>query len=164
MSAARKKSETAFVLGELFPEGDDASRVRRAFRAMEIAEEEIAAAKLATPRKRKSLHGAFRAMYSRELLLYPDAVYRAHVREILARVRLGADLSPGTDAEVLVAMSAVSLAGPPGAGFAAAMSKVFFSVFPDAKLEAAGAEYYSGQIEEIVGEFRRKLARDRERP
>ncbi len=153
----------AGILSALFPESDVPRRIGRAFDLMRVAEEEIAAAKLSAPRKRKTLHALFKAMYPGELLAYPDAVYRSHCRELIGRAKRGEDLAPGTDAEVLVMMSKASLAAPLASEFAHAMSTVFRRVFPDAPEDlAAGAEAWSGRTEEIIAEARRKLARERE--
>jgi len=169
-AGARRRGETVTddeVLGRvspLFEERDVMRSVSRAFDLMKIAEEEISAAERAAPRAKKKIHGAFRYMHSKYLVRYGDGVYRAHAREIIARVKRGADLSPGTDAECLAALSEMSLRAPPSADFALAMATVFRAVFPaaPADLTEMGRESYEGRTAEILGELRRKLSHERD--
>jgi len=144
--------------------GGGSARIERAFDLMSVAEEEIKEAMRKAPRKAKALRDSFRYLYSPELVLFADDLYRSHCREIFGRVKRGEDLSPGTDAECLVAFHEASLKAPPNADFARAMSEVFFRVFPDRPREVfdVGSESYPGRTGEIVAELRKKLARDRD--
>ena len=152
------------ILAILFPEGNGASRIGRAFYLMGIAEEEIEAAMKKAPRKRAAIKGAFRYLYTPVLMTYGDELYRAHCREIIGRVKRGEDLSPGTDAEMLATFSEMSTKAPLASEFANAMSEVFFRVFPEKSREvyAAGHEAWEGRKEEILSELRRKLSRNRD--
>jgi len=73
----------------------------RLFRAMEIAEEEIARAQERWPEKRKEIWDTFKYLGLGTCTIpegYADRLYRAHCQEILERVARGEDLRPGTDA------------------------------------------------------------------
>lgn len=160
MAAASTRVD-AGLLARVLPEGS-VRQIGRLFDLMKIAEEEILAAKRACPRKAKTIDTAFRYAQPFALVGYGDELYRAHVREIISRLKMGEPLSPGTDAEVLVAFSLASLQAPLASEFAHAMSTVFARCFPGSRLESAGSEAWPGRSREIVEELRRKLARDRD--
>ena len=74
-------------------------------RLMAIAEEEIAALQAAHPDRSDELFDAFLFLYSRyPFERYLDDLYRAHCRELLARIIAGEDTRPATNAELLVVM------------------------------------------------------------
>ncbi len=163
MVAAASTRVDAELLELVLPEGDAGRRVARAFDLMRVAEEEIAAAKLACPRKRKTLHGLFKAMYPGELLRYPERLYRSHCRELIRRAKRGEDLRPGTDAELLVMFCETSLRAPLSSEFTHAYETVFRRVFPEAPDHGfVGREGWEGRTREIIDDARRRLARDRE--
>jgi hypothetical protein len=149
------------LLAEDLVAGDVARAIRRTFRFVEVAEEELARASLSSRRARVRFKGLFAALYPGEMVGYADDVFRHHCRELIGRARRGEDLSPGTDAEVLIALSSASLRAPPDADHAHAMSVVFARVFPDSALEPAGSESWPGRLGEILGELRSRVGRER---
>lgn len=143
---------------EVIP-GDVAQRIKRSFALMKVAEEEIAAAIKKTPRCRTRLNDVFRVAYPGDLIAYGETLYRAHVRELLGRVRKNESFTPGTDAECLAALSAASLKAPLDATASAAMAKVFASCFPEKTdlAEDVGREPYKGAVDEMLATLRRQI-------
>lgn len=138
--------------------------VGRVLNLVEVAEEEIARASAATPEKTKELRAAFQEhLFPGELANFSEDVYRSHAREILGRVARGEDVSPGTDAECLVALSLASLKAPLASGHLAAMESVFAKVYPNHKETKApiGREAFEGETAEILTELRKKIGRRR---
>lgn len=138
--------------------------VGRVLNLVQVAEEEIASATTAHPAKAKELRAAFQDyLFPGELANFSADVYRSHAREVLGRVARGEDVSPGTDAECLVALSLASLKAPLASGHLAAMEHVFAKVYPNHKDTAAplGREAYAGETEEILTELRKKIGRRR---
>lgn len=131
-----------------------------AFRRMDVAEEEIVAAKRRCRRKAAKLHNAFQFLCAPHLHRYSLDVYRAHVRELLGRVMRGEALEPGTDAEMLAVFSETSLKAPLESGHAHAMSVVFHRVFPEADPTKtfAGRQSWPTETEEILRDLRKKLS------
>lgn len=144
--------------------------LRNLFDCMEIAEEEIAAAKAIAPDgvTEKRIDDAFRYLSPSDLLQNKTLeLYRAHAHEIIARVAAGEDLRPGTEAEVLAALCESSLAAPLNSIAALLYARLFRSVFPELKelhFEAAyaGTSYYEMQADELLARTRRKLACERD--
>jgi hypothetical protein len=136
------------------------------FKQMEIAEDEIAAAKERWPDSRDELHDSFK-------LLQPEAgmferlnegLYRQHCRELLERVANGAsrnELALGTKAEVLRLMSEWSLENSPGHEASALMAWLFSELFPGALGDDAPStpEPWEGRNAELFSELQRKIAR-----
>lgn len=87
--------------------------IEAAFRCMEFAEEEIAAAKKAYPLSADLMHRAFAIMCpSAPLRDGGEKLFRAHCRELLDRVHLEKDMRPGTTAEVVAVLSTMSFRAP----------------------------------------------------
>lgn len=136
--------------------------VGRVLNLVEVAEEEIAAAVKDHPAKTKELRAAFSEhLFPGELGNFSADVYRSHAREILGRIARGEDVSPGTDAECLVALSLASLKVPLASGHLAAMESVFAKVYPNHKDAPIGREAYAGETQEILSELRKKIGRRR---
>jgi len=129
--------------------------VGQTFAAMEIAEEEIARAHLTKAESSK----AFGAMCPTEPIRGKALeLYRAHAKELVSRVKAGADLRPATDAELLAVFSDTSLIAPTGQNGAAAFEALWARVFPRAKIggEPAGREHWKGAVDEVIETARRK--------
>lgn len=143
------------VLGEVL-----GSKVARVFGLMRIAEEEIAADQA---RNGFTSVDAFPVLYPPpDMLMRADAVYRSHARELVERVRAGEDTRLGTKAEVLLAMSEVSLVAPPSENFAHLMERLFNEVMgPDVFVfdAAQPRESWPGASDDTLGELRRKVAK-----
>ncbi len=142
--------------------GPLATVVEGTIRRMEIAEDEIAAAKRRCPRRAKSIDAAFLLLCPNDYLRGGDELYRAHCRELLGRVKRDENVEPATDAEIAFAMSQASLAAPPTQDFALAYAKVFARVFPEHAdlVEDVGREHIPGRSDEIIADLRRKIGRD----
>jgi hypothetical protein len=135
------------------------SSIRRTFDLMEIAEEEIAAAKARAPEEaRARLHRAFAVLAPGGALAgYPDFVYRAHARELLGRVQRGEDTRPGTAAEAMIAISRASLVAPPGAQVGALFERLFTEVRGAPLPGVPIAAPWGGASEELLADLRRRL-------
>lgn len=134
------------------------------FSLIEIANEEIAAAKSRHPLQEFAIHKAF-AILSPELGMFEnrnDGLYRAHCRELLDRVAAGAskkDLLLGTKAEVLSILTKWSFEHPPGERAAGLMAALFADVFPKkAELAEGLNEAWAGANDELFGALQRKIA------
>ncbi len=110
-----------------------ATRLDYFFRAVEMAEEEIATAKSAFPEHARELHQSFRALQPTPILIHHGAerLLRAHFRELLDRVRLGRDLRAATAAEIAGVLSALSLEAPLDRPATILYSTVFAALFPN---------------------------------
>ncbi|NQE89763.1 hypothetical protein [Nocardia terpenica] len=79
------------------------------FDQMEWAEDEIERAQRRYPHAKNKLYHSFLLLRATHDLMGTEIVYRAHCREILARVVKGEDTRPGTAAEICTMMSEISL-------------------------------------------------------
>jgi len=87
--------------------------IAHTLRCMEIAEEEIAAAKARHPLLAAQLHDGFRELCPPAVLREAgERLYRTYCREMLARIAAGSPLSSATTAELLAVLQAMSLAAP----------------------------------------------------
>lgn len=135
------------------------------FLCMEIAEQEIAAAKQCHPLLAAQIHDAFRCLCPTDPLRGLDeAVYRHHCRELLERIVIGQDLSRGTAGECIAALSGASLASPPDRAAVLLYWSLFEQIFPyEAKRirDEAGApvsdDYDRVCMQELESDLRRKL-------
>lgn len=163
MNAAAAKMVEA--LGDLMPEGG-AGAVRFTFDCMEAAEDEIARAKRRWPKSVAKVDAAFLALMPTPVFRGKAIeVYRSHVVELLGRARVGTKLEPATEAEVLLALLAMSLIAPPSQQYAALADALFATVMPAAyaKLDKGhgASEPWPGASAELLGTMRRKLAQPR---
>lgn len=142
------------------------STINGAFACMEIAEEEIKASGC----DKDEGSAAFGVLCPSEPLRgkSPD-VYRAHCKEMIARVTADNDTRPGTNAEVLCSLLATSLLAPLNESGMALADHLFANCFPDYHDElpspmerALRRESYKGQIAEDLVDARKRCAvRDR---
>ena len=93
------------------------SSAQSVFRVMEVAEDEIDRALIASaPERREVIYNAFAILTPpRRMSEYAEMVYRAHCRELLGRLMqpcTPANFSVPTWAELVVAISEVSMATP----------------------------------------------------
>ena len=91
-----------------------ASTLTSVFGQIEIAEQEIVAARggKTEPDDDDPLWRAFMLLRATDDLMVTEYVYRAHVREILARVAAGQPTAPATDTELVCAISRASQVAP----------------------------------------------------
>lgn len=150
-------------LGSLFESvgaGEVFSRVQRAFRLMGVAEEEIAEAKARYRRSTKRVHACFGALAPTPLLLaLGERVYRDHCRELLSRAVRHADLRPPTRAEVVAAISRLTLVCRLQNDVELLGLRLSAEIFPEkaGELLPRREEDYAGSVEEVHAEFRRWL-------
>ena len=128
------------------------------FRAMEIAEEEIAAARRRHPEKAAILWDCFMLLNRPPLFrnLHP-AIYRHHCRELLERVVAGEDTRYATDAELLVALCRASLKAPLMDTAEVLYVRLFQRIFPDQDIEDADQwvrEPYPGAADQLATRMR----------
>lgn len=150
-----------------------AGAIEGVFSRMELAEEEIEAAKRRHPRLAGRIHQAFLHLCPTPALSSAgEKAFRAHCRELLERVAAGEDLRPGTAAEVLSILSELSLAAPLDRIGTLLFVKLFASLFPEAAAtmhrydEPPQADRYEKErVAELEVSLRRKLsAADRVAP
>lgn len=162
----RRRTERSVV--DLLGDAPIAGPVRATFRAMEIAEEEIAAARTRYPRRvHRRIDAAFGLLWPTPLLRGKhDELYRHHVRELLARVVRDEDTAPGTRAEVLAAIMAAATASPLDHAGQYLAEQLFAELYPDAEVGARTVrEEYRGAYQETLTAARRACAqRDRRVP
>lgn len=146
-----------------------ARTVRTTFDRMEIAEEEIEAAKTRHPKEAGVIHGAFGLLCPTDPIRdLSDESFRFHCREILDRVARGQDVRPGTTAELLGFLADASQLAPPARVAALLYQELFGRLFPErlrAFLSDAGSMepdlYERDQILELERELRARLFADR---
>ena len=148
------------------------------FRRMDLAEEEIAAAKERHPEQAEELHAAFGLLFPPAWARDKTIIYRAWCREILERVASGepVDAYP-TDVELLVALSEMSQKMPFN-GVGLCLASRLFAKRVDGKfgprlfgVDGAGSDtammaseaLYGRQADELYRQMRDKGARDRRR-
>ncbi len=127
------------------------------FRRMGIAEEEIARAKLS----RALGQAAFGVLCPPPLLRNKDdEVYRAHARELIARVRNGVSTEPATRAEVLAALSELTLVAPPDQQHAALMEGLFGEVMGKSLDGSAIHEPFPEASNELLAQMQHQFRTD----
>lgn len=140
--------------------------IAQTFGRMEIAEEEIAAARKCYPaRVRSRVDGSFGVLCPSPVLRdRGDELYRAHVREMIDRCVRGEDCRRGTDAEVLAVVLASSLKAPLARDAQAVAEKLFARLFPGKADEFFAGDLatptYPGADEELVEQVRRMVYDD----
>lgn len=160
--------EPRLTLADLLPE---LGAIESVFRCMEIAEEEIAAARGGRTEADPDdpLWRSFTLLRTTHEQMSTEFVYRAHCRELLERVRRGADTRPATDAEMALALMDVSLVTPMTGAATGLQFRVFKRRFPAqyASLFADGSanaddyeKLYGPAIDEHETFTRKKLAQD----
>lgn len=140
-----------------------------AFRRMQIAEQEIAAAEQREPEHARELHHAFKYLCPTEpLTQLSDEVYRLHCREILDRVAKGTDLHFGTATEILAVLAELSQAAPLTRDATLLYMELFDRLFPGQRRtvnEAArmveGDAYERDRIRQLEAHFRHRLSHPR---
>jgi len=153
----RKRLNAASVFGPIL-----GGIMQQAFRRMEIAEEEIELAKTKYPDQTDATHGSFRLLMYDELFeCVIDDVYRQHCKELIQRVAKKQDTRPATKAEVMCALSGMSLVAPLDRDAAALFSNLFEQIM-DAEFEATTVESYDGAAWELFNQMARssKLRKD----
>lgn len=132
------------------------------------AEEEIAIAKKAAPRKAKVLHASFRLLVPTDPLRKSERLYRVHVRELLDRVCMRQDTRVGTDAEMVGVLADSSYLAPLNHEGQVLYEHFFRKLFPeDARkiewsmsIEFLTAKMREPQMQDIERLARRKLYQD----
>lgn len=143
------------LLGLLGPQG---AALARHFQFIGIAQEEM--------QRAGSPQGAFAMLYPSPGMsrAVPD-VFRAHCRELLARK---SDHDLATDAELLLAMSGMSLRAPINELGKAVYGELARRVLPHAAADTLGNGWpkgpYPGAVEEHLSDMRRKLRVHGRRP
>jgi hypothetical protein len=141
---------------------DTESLLGNIFDRMELAEEEIAQAMREDPRNAELYNSSFKLLVPTETLI-SDLLYQRHCQEMLYRVVEELDTRPGTDAEVLGALSEASHHAPMNTSGLLAYARMFRNCFPDLTEEAdaldkaAGHERYPGSVDELIETCRKKL-------
>ncbi len=144
-----------------------ASTIAHTFRCMEIAEEEISAAKARRPLLATQLHDGFRELCPPQVLREAgERLYRAHCRELLDRIATGSPLRPATTAELLAVLQAMSLAAPLERAATVLYWDRFGELFPAdaARIRSevgplAADSYDQVRAKELEAKLRRQLGR-----
>lgn len=130
-----------------FPGG---SRIMQSFALMEIAEQEL---------KRAGARCFLALMPPESMVDKADWLYRAHARELCRRSIQGADLRPGTYAEVLCLMSATSLRASLASWAGAVMERCYKKCNgPKGPWTGESMEDWPGQVDEEIERLRKKTA------
>lgn len=104
------------------------------------------------------INAAFPVLRPRRMFFGKDKkVYCHHCKELIRRVLRGESLEPATGAEVMLALSAMSLEAPLRQDPAALYSQLFQRMFGDLDLKYDVQETYPGACDELLSEMRRKL-------
>lgn len=123
------------------------------FRAMEIADD------LLTQSGHEYPDGAFRLMFPTEPIRgLSEAVIRAHMVELLRRIRKGTDTRPATNAEILGALSRASLKAPldrTGTGLALYLAEKVIGYDDEG---STIEEAYPGEYKERLAVIRKKFS------
>ena len=124
-----------------------------AFRLMEIAEDELHAAGCAR------VPGLFVALCpTAGIDKLDEAVYRAHVRELIGRSQRGESLDPGTEVEVMYALHLASLKAPLGVIPTTLYERLFHKTLPGRLTgDDLGRDPWPGACDELLATMRRKL-------
>lgn len=132
--------------------------VQSAFDQMAIAEREMRAYTEQFPERGDAIDQTFVQLRWTLGTVAPEAVYIAHVRELLMRVVERRSLQPGTKAEVLMLLSETSLVAPLGARRAALYAELFDELYPDALTDRPVTihEPWAGSSSELLDELRCK--------
>jgi hypothetical protein len=133
--------------------GDDqiTRAISRCFECMGVAEDEIqralkeAEANLAPLKIRRRIWGVFKVCAPGDLLLLADEVYRHHVREMIARAVARCDARLGTKAEVLRAISVMTLQSRLDRTVEALALTIVEEIFPGRGLAQDAREAYVEQ-------------------
>jgi hypothetical protein len=143
--------------------GPFSDAVQSAFDQMAIAEREMHTYTEQFPECGDAIDQSFVQLRWTLGTIAPEAVYTAHVRELLMRVVDGKSLQPGTKAEVLMLLSESSMVAPLGARRAALYVELFEEFYPDAfeKRPLTIHEPWAGSSSELLDELRRKAKMDR---
>jgi hypothetical protein len=165
MTKPKKKTDATTNLARELLGAPLANVFERTFHRVELAEEEIDAAKRRHPNDAERIHRAFLILCpSDPLHAYGDELYRAHCRELLERVRLGGDTRPATSAEVVACLSAASLQVPPGRPATFLYWQLFGALFPDqaeklrAEIGPVAADSHDKSVaDDLARKLRRKL-------
>jgi len=133
------------------------------FERIAIAEGQISAAKERDPANAERYDASFMLLVPTDTIL-SDRLYTHHCREILGRVAVGEDTRPGTNAEVLGALSMATNIAPPGRTLSLAYARLFEEIMPehgelaDTLTDSVGKEHYPGDVDELIETTRRKLS------
>lgn len=134
-----------------------------AFDCMGIADELLRA----VPKKRRDFSPFIALRPTRSLEGKTLELYRAHARELVARVEAGAKqpaMEPATDAELLSAVHETSLKAPLTSGGMAIAAALFRSCFPEKAEElfptGHDREPWPGWVAEQLATMRRKFTVD----
>jgi hypothetical protein len=146
-----------------------ARTVRATFARVDIAEEEIQAAKLRFPACASEIHAAFACLCPTDPIRdLSEDVFRFHCREILERVAKAQDVRPGTTAEVLGFLADASQLAPPSRFAAFLYQRLFARLLPDRLTESCGGiampepeRFEKEEVLSLEGRLRRRLATDR---
>lgn len=167
-----RKNETTnglFTAASEILGGSLSGTITQTFRCMEIAEEEIAAAKARHPLLTAQLHDGFRELCPPAVLREAgERLYRAYCREVLARIVTGSPLGTATTAELLAVLQAMSLSAPLERAATVLYWDRFAETFPvDAarlrsEIGAVAADSYDQvRAKELETKLRRQLTRAR---
>lgn len=141
--------------------GDLGSELAGIFERMEWAEDEIARAMRANPARADVLWHSFRVMTPQHELMSTEIVYRAHVREQIARVIAGQDTRPGTAAEACCVLSDASQVAPLTETAAGLYARMWAAAGLPGEQWALRTEHYEAlhgsRIDQLERETRRKM-------
>ncbi|NKY86562.1 hypothetical protein [Nocardia veterana] len=133
------------------------------FEQIDWAEDEIARAQRRHPRHRNALYHSFALLMPTHERMRQEFVFRSHCRELLDRVAAGLSPTPGTAAEVALAVMHASQKAPLNtAGFGLYVRMWIQAGFPDLESVTCSHEHYEAiaksRIDDLEAETRTRLS------
>lgn len=126
--------------------------------SIKICFEEIKNAKKRWPKQEDLLQSSFSLLRPETVFSgKEEIVYRNHCREILERAAKGLDTRPGTRAEVLIALSEMTLVTPLRQDYTILFSDLFTKVMEKKIGGDPGSETYPGAVDEIYSKLQKWL-------
>jgi hypothetical protein len=153
------------ALSELCGEGF-VRAIEQTFGDLEIAEEEVAAAKKRHPFETDLIDACFLDLQRSVFLLEKaDFVYRSHVRELCERAASSGDLTDATDAEIVCCLMGASMLAPLNHDGFLLYYTCFCRAFPEYTnkvfdhMDYQPRESYPGRLNELLSSVARKIQR-----
>ena len=152
------------IISQFDPDFENANRkVLAALDLIPIAEEQIEEYCERFPEQKKYIWPSFKILRATDLFLgKEERIYRHHCKELLIRIVAGSTTELGTKAEVMLALSEMSLKAPLNQDYAALYFNLFDKIMGKGliKQSNAGTYSYPGAGDEILIILRKKMFQD----
>lgn len=159
-----KRRSLRSILKTLDPSFDSTlTNVHSTLDLIKIADEQIDHYCERYPEQKKYLWPAFKILRPTDPFLNKEhRIYRNHCKELLIRIVAGHTTQLGTKAEVMLALSQMSLVAPPNQDHAALYFNLFDTIMGKRIVDCSNAGVYSypGAGDEILLTMKKKLSQD----